>query len=1146
MKYIKRLKKIITDPEIDFRERQFLLLSLTSCLAVFIVFIGDLLIGEYAGELIILGITICLTPIIAGISLYFHKVRFGSILVSAWIVFVVMPGTYYFGGGFYGGSLIWFAFSSVFIGLILTGVIRKVMISILCLVAISEYLLSYYKIINIPSHSVWSYYVDSVVSVIVVIFTISILVNFQGQLLLKENKRAKEQAQKVDEMNKAQNRFFSSMSHEIRTPINTIIGLNEIILRQKDVSDEVVADAKKMQGAGKMLLAIINDILDMSKIESGQMDIVPVPYNIGGMLSDIVNMIWARANEKGLKFRVNVDPDTPAQLFGDEVRIKQVLVNILNNAVKYTKEGSVTLYIESDRISVNQVLLTLSVSDTGMGIKKDALPHLFEAFKRVDEEKNRNIEGTGLGLSIVKQIVDLMDGEISVNSVYTQGSTFTVRLKQDIVDPEAIGEIDFSSNAKLYERTVYRQSFEAPDANILIVDDNELNLDVETKLLKDTKIAIDTAPGGAEALVATLNKRYDVILMDHLMPEMDGIECLHVIRDQEGGLNRNTPVIVLTANAGSENQELYRQSGFDDYLVKPVSGDSLESMLVKHIPSEKVFMTDLSSISADMQHAHRYIRKTSILVTTDSVCDLPQNIVRKLHIPIVSYRVTTENGVFLDNTETNAREVIGYMESGNRLISSDAPSTKVYERFFADRLNEAQQILHITMAKNTSAGYENARAAASVFDNVTVVDSGHLSCGMGLMVLAAYRMASENRPLDVILEQLEKIKNKVESGFIVNDTEYLRRMGRLSDPIHNISKTLLLHPVIRLKNSGMHVKGIYNGNMDKCIYQYILKTLRYSAGIDNDVLFVAHVGMNESELDKICDMIKERYYFKNIICVQVSSAISLNAGPGTFGLLFMNKTDESYNIAGFMPQRHDGKDKDSAEEVYEQALNKNEHENPDNDPGYNTINTDKKWYEELKTVDYNEGIRHSGSEDGYKTTLEIYAEGYTKAYRDIQKYYENKDWSSYAIKVHALKSSSRIIGADKLGELAQTLEDAGKSCDEEYIMEHNEELLNGYTLIYNEVQQVIHQGDETLAEADIEESLEDNRPFADSFVIEYTYDALTKAAENKDIDTVEDVLKEVEGYRFISDDDEKIKSIKECADNFDYAGILKVLSAKDD
>ncbi len=410
-------------------------------------------------------------------------------------------------------------------------------------------------------------------------------------------------------------------------------------------------NARNIQGASKLLLSLINDILDISKIKSGKMEIVNVSYETGALFSEIVNMIWIKAREKGLEFKLHIDSSIPSMLCGDEVRIKQILINLLNNAVKYTSEGSVTLSVRCERQGVNRVRVWYSVEDTGQGVKKENIPYLFNAFRRVDEEKNRYIEGTGLGLSIVKQLVALMGGEISVNSVYTKGSKFIVMLDQDIVDERILGTFTLASHSRVQDGEPYRQSFEAPDAHILVVDDNDMNLTVVRKLLSETKIQIDTASSGAECLALTQNHHYDCILMDHLMPEMDGIQCLHALRVQPGGLCQNVPVVALTANAGSDNQLLYRREGFSGYLAKPVSGALLEAAVLSILPKTLIQLNDevqQADIEKDILIFEQSQRR-SVLVTTDSVCDLPLSLRKELGISICPYwSIKSKNCIIVD------------------------------------------------------------------------------------------------------------------------------------------------------------------------------------------------------------------------------------------------------------------------------------------------------------------------------------------------------------------------------------------------------------------------------------------------------------------------------------------------------------------
>jgi len=409
----------------------------------------------------------------------------------------------------------------------------------------------------------------------------------EAYLKTRETDELRHKKDLAENASRAKSDFLANMSHEIRTPINAIIGMNEMILREcKDQS--VLEYASNIESASRTLLATINDILDFSKIESGKMEIVVNEYNLGKLLNDTITMIKIKSEQKKLKFEVSVDENLPERLLGDEIRVKQVLINILNNAVKYTNEGVVKLSIKGslseDKSIVN---LKMSVKDSGIGIKEENLATLFEGFSRFDLSKNRHIEGTGLGLAITHQLVTMMDGNIDVSSVYGEGSTFIVNIAQKVASSEVIG--DFMTKYRKTGETVheYTQLFTAPDANILIVDDNSMNLMVLQNLLKKTEIKIMTCMSGYEALEIMRKKKFDVILLDHMMPEMDGIETLKNARTEKN-INHNTPVIALTANAISGVREMYIAEGFTDYMSKPVDVIQLEHMLKKYIPDEKI------------------------------------------------------------------------------------------------------------------------------------------------------------------------------------------------------------------------------------------------------------------------------------------------------------------------------------------------------------------------------------------------------------------------------------------------------------------------------------------------------------------------------------------------------------------------------
>ncbi|MBO4915970.1 MAG: response regulator, partial [Oscillospiraceae bacterium] len=398
-----------------------------------------------------------------------------------------------------------------------------------------------------------------------------------------------EKSERALAASEAKSSFLSNMSHEIRTPINAVLGMNEMILRESD-DQNVLAYSESIKTAGSTLLGIVNDILDFSKIEAGKMEIIPVDYDLSSVLNDLVNMVQTRADDKGLILKLDFDHDTPKLLHGDEVRIKQVITNILTNAVKYTEKGSVTFSAGFERIPDDdgRVYLNIAVRDTGIGIKPEDMKKLFSEFERIEEKRNRNVEGTGLGMTITKRLLEMMGTSLRVESVYGEGSTFSFRLEQRVVKWEPLGNYEESYRASLSQRKKSVAKFSAPDAVVLVVDDTPMNLMVFKSLLKRTNVQIDTAASGDEGLALAYDKKYDIIFLDHMMPEKDGIETLHELRAREKDPNRETPTVCLTANAISGAREKYLAEGFDDYLTKPIDSARLEEMLMQYLPKEKL------------------------------------------------------------------------------------------------------------------------------------------------------------------------------------------------------------------------------------------------------------------------------------------------------------------------------------------------------------------------------------------------------------------------------------------------------------------------------------------------------------------------------------------------------------------------------
>ena len=888
---IKKWFQLINDHRISLRDRMFLLVTLT-CMGALLLIMP---MGRSIWNILVLVVSLAAMGLIVKISIQKERIQTGATAITI-LLLLLFPLSFFSAGGFYSGVPEWFIFCFIYVCLTLRGR-RMVVFFTLC---IAETLLCYAVALYHPELATQSTqqssFFDSAFSVVMVGLLTSLLLMFLNRMYEEENELSQQQKKEIEELNRAENHFFSSMSHEIRTPINTIIGLNEIILRG-DIPEDVAENARNIQGASKLLLTLINDTLDLSKIKSGKMEIVNVSYETGALFSEIVNMIWIKAKEKGLEFKLHVDSSIPSMLCGDEVRIKQILINLLNNAVKYTSEGSITLSVRCERRGLNQVRVWYSVEDTGQGVKKENIPYIFNAFRRVDEEKNRYIEGTGLGLSIVHQLVEMMGGEISVNSVYTKGSTFIVRLDQDIVDEKELGSFTLASRAKSHENETYQQSFEAPDAHILIVDDNDMNLMVVSKLLADTKIHIDTAKSAAECLKLTQNHHYDCILMDHMMPEMDGIQCLHALRAQPVGLCQDVPVVALTANAGSDNQLLYRKEGFSGYLAKPVSGALLEAAVLSILPKELVHLNEEASQS-DIEKdilIFEQVKRRSILVTTDSVCDLPSSLRKKFDISVCPYYVCTDEGRFLDEQELKADELLMHISEG-RSGYSQAPEVEDYERFFAQKLTEAQNVVHITMAKHVSAGYQNACEAAKSFENVTVIDSGHLSSSMGLVVLCAAYMAEHHASKEEIAEAIGHMDRFISSAFIINDTRMLCQAGRISKHIQVLCDSLLLHPVLVLKKSKMVVGGMKMGSFPRVARSYVRQLLQDTRNIDRRILFITYSGMDKEKLQLIQNLVQQYCPFKRVYLQKASSAIASNCGPGSFGLLFMRRDDTAVSF----------------------------------------------------------------------------------------------------------------------------------------------------------------------------------------------------------------------------------------------------------
>ena len=539
--------------------------------------------------------------------------------ISMMLICIVTFTYYAFSGATGGSTIIWTLLAPLGIGYfgnalygIYCGVYFEVLLIALFYTPVRYYLSDHYTRFFMDRFPILYLLNLIMVSICLINYHLSVLKLMESA---KELLKSKEEA---DRANRGKSDFLSNMSHEIRTPINAVLGMNEMILRESlealknlpgdnESVMQIFSDISKYSGniesAGNNLLSLINDILDFSKIESGKMQLVEANYKLSSVLNDVCNMIFFKAKEKGLAFSVDVDRTIPDVLNGDEIRVRQIIINILNNAVKYTKEGHVDLNVRSqeyDSYEKRAICLIVSVSDTGIGIKEEDIGKLFTKFERVDLEQNSTVEGTGLGLAITQNLLEMMGGDIEVKSVYNEGSTFIIRLPQVVVNDEPVGDFKRKFDESIETMETYVESFHAPDAHILVVDDTKMNLLVVEGLLKNTGLKIDTATSGARSIELARDNHYDIILMDQRMPEMNGTQAMQHIKDEKG-VNATTPFICLTADAISGAKERYMESGFTDYLTKPIDYSALEKMLINYLPKEKVLLN--RSTSADKSTA---------------------------------------------------------------------------------------------------------------------------------------------------------------------------------------------------------------------------------------------------------------------------------------------------------------------------------------------------------------------------------------------------------------------------------------------------------------------------------------------------------------------------------------------------------------
>ena len=880
-----KLYQVLINEKLDIKERLFRIILLSGTVAVGLAILQGLTLVNAQNLMLIYGIMFVTFVSAFILTFKYRNMELSSTILGLVIVVLVLPFIFLKGGGVNSGAGLWLCLGIFYVFIMFSGKKLLFFLTLTLLIDISCYVAAYINPEMVEELATpFEKHFDSIFAVIIVGLTVGSVLKFQLRLFERERKIKEEQQAEVEALSKSKDIFFANMSHEIRTPISSIIGLNELILRENP-SEQVQAYAKDIQDSSKMLLNLINDILDLSQLEIHKMNLNEDEYDVSEMFREVIESIQDQMQEKNLNFQVQVDEKIPMKLYGDVRRIQQILLNVLSNAVKYTEEGSVALNCDYENVSTDRIRLVISVADTGIGIRKEEFEHLFDAFKRVNSEKTNKVEGAGLGLCITKHLLDLMGGEITVDSIYTQGSEFRITFEQNVVDATPMGELGLKASVKK-KAAYYTKSFEAPEARILVVDDDDLNLVITSKLLQETRVIVDTANNAEECLSKTLKVPYELILMDYMMPDMDGASLLKAIRKQEAGLCRNSDIVMMSANVVEEKRNEYLLLGFDGILEKPIDASRLEAEVLKHIPDEMVeYRRDFEETTQGQYFVSRAKKKRKrVYITSDGVCDLPAELLEKYDIRLIDLYITTENGRFRDTKEIDVYNLSRYLSEENSTAYSLSPTVEDYERFFAETLMEADDVIYYAMAKGSGRCFENATEAAKGFSRVHIVDSAHISSGQGLLVLHAAKMATEGSSVGQILEQSEEIKQRIHSSFVIPSTKILYQKGFTDKITAKLCEIFHMRPVLGILNSKITVLGVRVGQLENVWRSYIRFHLRSSVKTDDRIIFVVHAGCNVRQQEIILEEINRCMKFKQIVFTPASTASTCNSGLGSIGI----------------------------------------------------------------------------------------------------------------------------------------------------------------------------------------------------------------------------------------------------------------------
>ncbi len=881
-----KIVQMIKGNDYGLRERMLRIIIMCSGLASVVGIVECAFVMELNTFLIpLLGILFGIMVFSFYVAFWHRKYDLASVLIGILVITIIFPVMFFVSGGLMGGPAVWFALGIIYIFVMFRGVALKVFLGL----SVVSYAITYgfawkYPEWIRPMRNEVAAYVDSLFSVMVVGITGGLIMKVCMKMFEEEHELNAEQRKQLEANRDSKNALFANMSHEIRTPINAIIGLNEMILRSNP-SEEIAEYASDIRIAGKMLLAQVNDVLDLSQMEMHKMSIIPGRYHTVEMFRDLIDFVKGQAEKKNIELRLDIDEKLPSVLIGDEKRVRQILLNLLDNAVKYTNEGSVTLSVQGELTGRNEILLKVSVADTGVGIRKEDMEHLYDTFSRMDERKNAHVMGSGLGLSIAKQLTDLMGGEITVDSIYTKGSIFTVKIVQGIGDRTTIGSL--SLKARGWGEGMYKPAFEAPEARILIVDDNRMNLLVATRLLGATKVQIDVAESGTKCLELTRKKYYHVILMDYMMPGMTGTQTMQEVRKQENGLCRESAIIALTGNTMTGIRDKCLEEGYDGYVEKPIQSKALEMEILQFLPSDIIEHLENESVMTEGEGALQRIgtqKRKKILITADCACDIAKEQLEEYGIELMYLYIRTPEGRFADTKEIDTDSLAEYVSVDRSDVFIESGTVEEYEEFFAEMLTRAEFVIHISLSSATGKNHNNALTAARGFGHVRVVDSEQVSCGFALLTMLASKMMSEGRNADEICEELEIAKTKIQTRFVMPGAELFYHRGQTREITFKACKFFKLHPLVKVSQRKMKVVGLLGGTLEQAWKQGIVWHLRHKRKIQRDVVIVTHVGCSLQEQEWIKEEIQRRISFDHVIMQKASFTSASFSGMKAVGI----------------------------------------------------------------------------------------------------------------------------------------------------------------------------------------------------------------------------------------------------------------------